>query len=355
MSSTLHSTMGRTRKSLGGDFPLEAAPEKRRARLRMPSGSWAVSGRAALALILQKHLRRGRFSTIHVPALICQSVVDTIEESGISYAFYDVGKDLGPRPPDDPNGMLLLVHYFGTRTLVEPTAKWGHIIEDFSMAVPLLLSGLDNKHDAFSSLRKFGPVPLGGWLNTDVELTPNKMAEELEAQSVKARTAKAAYLAESDALVLPDMETGYLNLLARVESDISKLPNTSLLPALSRSLVEQTDWPRLAERRRKNWHHLTAQLQGEITMINPYADDDDKTVPLGLVIDLGNKRDAVRQGLRETRIFCPVHWPLPSQIIADQFPQAASFCAETLTIPLDQRYSQTDMEWVAEKLLRLTS
>ena len=318
---------------------------------RWPTGSWTVSGRAALTQLLAS--KRPVFSRIQLPAFICSSVIDAVEAAGFEYSFFDVDEGLQGTPHADPTSLALQIHYFGAVTKWDCNALGvGGIIEDFSMAVPALRHGEALDNDAFFSARKFGPVPLGGWASVKLTLTPRPAAKETERVSLQARQDKGLYLKDRGATLDANVEASYLDRLRWAERELAKLPSDCALPPSSRQLFNSLDWDSIGRQRRSNWQQLTAGLHGQFEILNPFLGPSVGTVPLGLVLKIASGRDRLRSALMQDRLFCPVHWPLPAQIKAQEFPRAARLCATVITIPLDQRYSSTDMEFVIECLSR---
>jgi len=104
------------------------------------------------------------------------------------------------------------------------------------------------------------------------------------------------------------------------------------------------DWDSIAQHRRANWLKLDELLSGKVDPLTNILPED--VVPLGYVVRLNN-RDELRRRLRECRIFCPVHWPLPAEVNPNSFPDTASLAKSILTFPIDQRYGQADMLRIA--------
>ncbi len=148
-----------------------------------------------------------------------------------------------------------------------------------------------------------------------------------------------------------DLEAAYLEKLGWAESELANLPKDCAFPELSRRLFVTIDWDSLGSQRRSNWQQLTAGLRDRYTILNPFPGPSSGTVPLGLVLRLPSGRDHLRSKLMRERVYCPVHWPLPVQVNEMEFPLAASLAATVLTIPLDQRYSSSDMDFVIDSLL----
>jgi len=200
----------------------------------------------------------------------------------------------------------------------------------------------------FFSPRKFGPAPLGGWCNIHAELDePSSEVEALTWRSLAARLARGAYLAEPDAPVDPVVEAFYLEAFRAVETFLNTHPTSAAVPQIALDIIEGLDWDNIGTRRRANWQCLNDLLSRHVEALMPALPAD--VVPLGYVVRLRD-RNRVRTALAAKRIFCPVHWPLPVEVSARRFPDAASLAETCLTLPIDQRYGPDDMVRMADTL-----
>jgi hypothetical protein len=77
-------------------------------------------------------------------------------------------------------------------------------------------------------------------------------------------------------------------------------------------------------------------------------------VPLGLPICLEN-RDNIREKLKVKGIFCPIHWQLPQDVDPRYFPDAFALSQEILTLPVDQRYGSTEMQYLMKSLIECSN
>lgn len=348
-----------SRNTIGGDFALSAlngncAPDNWLDRHIPQSGTWAVSGRAALSILLRDLAEKG-VSHIQLPSFLCPSLLLPIIESGFDYSFYQVDSQLAaaPHPPD--GAAVLLIHYFGwlnpstEKLRTEAATGAFHLLEDFSHLFPGSQQGLWNTNSSiFFSARKFGPTPLGGWCSLQAPLAPeDTLVEALFWRSLAARLAKHIYLNDSSGAVEPALEASYLEPLAFVEKHLDTHLVVSQLPSLALALISGLDWPAVTESRRRNWLYIKNELNGHMDLLQ--MDLPDGTVPLGFVVK-SRDRNRLRRRLAEHRIFCPVHWPLPQEVSRQEFTVAADLANHCLTVPIDQRYNETDLHRVIDIL-----
>lgn len=343
---------------IGGDFELHGlplGPVERLANLtKGMSGVWTASGRSAFALVLH-HLQASGVRHVHLPAYLCESVLQPVRALGLQYSFYPVDADFIARPEPPAGAAVLLIHYFGwlNPATEELRAEGGRsfcLIEDACQA---LLSDWPVPDDlaryVFLSPRKFGPVPLGGWCSIQPEQGPPcKETEALAWQSLTARLLRGAYLAEPEAPVDFSVETMYLTALRKVETFLDEHPTCGGIPQIALKIIAGLDWQDIAVRRRANWQHLSQLLDGHVEPL--MHDLPPQVAPLGYVVRLRD-RDSVQDRLATQRIFCPVHWPLPEEVSPQRFPEAASLAKTCLTLPIDQRYGPEEMARIAEAVV----
>jgi hypothetical protein len=62
------------------------------------------------------------------------------------------------------------------------------------------------------------------------------------------------------------------------------------------------------------------------------------------VFESGERRDEVREALREAEVYCPVHW---ADAVESSAERVRELSARILTIPTDWRYSAADMARIA--------
>jgi hypothetical protein len=363
-----------SRRAIGGDFELdqlrfgEVALLDQQLTRGLP-GRWTTSGRGALTLVLQELWAKG-VRHVHLPAYLCESVLLPVRALGFKFSFYPVDLSLNAQPDPPAGSTVLVIHYFGWLNPIvnslraQASAKF-YLIEDAAQA---LLSDWSAPQNDFRyvilSPRKLGPAILGGWCNARSEQHDGTQHEEKKSEvgpnetrgevgpiiwrSLAARLARGAYMREADASVDPQVEEFYMDGLGAVEAFLDRHPTCTDLPRVALDQLAGLDWRGMASRRRANWLQLQEMLTGRVEVL--MHDLPLEVVPLGFVVCLG-KRDEVRARLAAQRIFCPVHWPLPALVERARFPAAAALSDTCLTLPIDQRYSETDISRMAEALL----
>jgi hypothetical protein len=354
-----------SRRIIGGDFEIErlafGTREQLNALTRGLSGTWTTSGRGALSMIL-KRLQSEGIRHVHLPSYLCESLLLPIKALGLDYSFYPVNATTFAAQPDPPEGAaVLVIHYFGwlnpaINTLRREASKTRlHLIEDGAQALlsdwsaPSEFATSDLSGFLLLSPRKFAPTVLGGWCNvmSEPEMRETEI-EELARRSLAARMTRRLYLADADAPVDVAIETFYLDHLKTLEKFLDEHPTSSSVPQFILDLIAGQDWEAIAMRRRTNWQHLHARLSERVETFHTMLPQG--VVPLGYVLRLP-QRDRVRARLAAERVFCPVHWPLPAEVDPRRFPAAASLAATTLTLPVDQRYTEAEMSRLADTVV----
>lgn len=350
------------RRSFGGDFELHDTPYGSLERLdhlvKGQRGTWTASGRSAFGLLLQD-LQQIGVRHVHIPAFVCESILQPVHALGLDYSFYPVDSSLTALPDPPKGAALLLIHYFGwenasTKQLRAEAGRSFHLIED---ATHSFLSGLNSDKDlgtsVFFSLRKFGPAPLGGWCSSNrPNSKPTKEMDTTFQRSIEARALRSKYLNSPKIPVNAIEETAYLSILADVEEFLNRHSTTHAVSSKALHVAAGIDWGNVTKQRKLNWLALRKLTS---THIKPLmANLPAKVVPIGYVIQVA-ERDRIRQKLTSRRVFCPVHWPLPTQVDIGRFPDANTLSKTLLTVPIDQRYKTEDMNIISKALVEAVS
>jgi hypothetical protein len=343
------------RLTLGGDFEINnitlGNPDDLTKLTQGLKGTWTISGRSALSLQLASLLSRN-IHHIQLPAYLCDSVIAPIEAKGLSYSFYEVDLDLVAHPPTGTaDSAVLIIDYFGWQNPGLTHVREGTVvIEDRCQAMLSTWSYQPSaQHLLIASPRKFGPTGLGGWCDGLGADGSSKSADEMLIRSLNARVLKGNYLADATLPVNSEIENSYLTALSSVEEFLDKHPNEATLPEFGLKVIAGLDWSFVAQQRRTNWLQLIQILPNNVTPV--FSSLPESVVPLGLVVRVAN-RDLVRKRLAANRIFCPVHWPLPREVDRHRFPMSAQLADTLLTLPIDQRYGESDMTRLSEALTR---
>ena len=344
------------RFAIGGEFEtkqIRFAELERLSRLTHGlEGSWSANGRTSLARILQDLGKKG-VNHVHLPAYICESVLQPVKQLGFSFSFYPVDTELVAYPDPPANAAVLLVHYFGrinsaAADLRHHSNSGFHLIEDACQA---LLSDWRSSHtdhvNYLISPRKFAEAPMGGWSNVPSTETDANEFEDIAWKSFATRQTKGNYLQQTNEPVDEEFERFYVQSFNEIEEGFSQISLAAGIPTWTAQLIAGIDWNSVARKRSENHRRLVSEISP--SMESPTNLFSDGEVPLGHLVML-QERDRLRETLMRERVFCPVHWNLPREVSPVAFPDAHKLSEHSLTLPIDQRYSPDHMIRLAELL-----
>lgn len=307
----------------------------------LSSGSLVFSGRTAIETVL-KELPNARKALI--PSYCCDSMIVPFRKAGIDVEFYPVnfeGKLNMELDITERTDVLLWCNYFGFNTpMPDLSAFRGAIIEDITHSLLSDVPYNPQSQYLIASIRKWGPINCGGYCaTTNGELFSKPILEPPEEFTKKRALAmelKAEYLLDYD----EGKKTKYLHLFEECNQWVAKNYSELSIDTISREYLTTVDEERQKEQRRKNAAVLYNRLKEKIRFVFPESDMD---CPIFVPIFL-NDRDNVRQALIDKQIYCPVHWPKP-------YGCESNLYEHELSLICDQRYTESDMEYLADKIL----
>lgn len=319
------------------------------------------SGRGAIRLVLAalegKALRRSAL----LPAYCCQSMVDPFITSGFQVSFYDIQKqDLLPdmlrleKMASRPVGIFLYMGYFGfpaddrLKEIIRKVKRMGAmVIEDVTHT---LFSVFDREpgNDFFvASLRKWIGIPSGGMLSSCKPLTKTG---ELKPDPVFPSIRLAALQKKAEF-----MRTGngrfkleFLELFRTAEAALDGNPNAYAIDDLSASILNGLQADKIWAARRRNYFFLADAMRENprVQVIFPHLSAG--VCPVFLPLYIRGRREPLRQNLTRRQVYLPVHWPKPAQVDLRENPGTQSILSEIISIPIDQRYGQVEMQRIAD-------
>jgi hypothetical protein len=322
------------------------------------TGSWHVSARSALISIFENLKLKG-VNQFYFPAFVCPAVIECAQKLNLNYSYYPVKKDLSIDVQPKRNSAVLIIHYFGwenasvidLRKLVDENI---FLIEDASQSsLSPWVQRIQRSSIVLTNARKFGPIPVGAWCSSDKALAhPNRALLNQIEQTILAAKQKTVYLNQLHFTRDSRIETQIQNEFQKLEIILSNLNQSVSLPKTYLNLMSRVNWALYSEIRRKNWSQLFLLLPENMTKLNTQLKPD--IVPLGLPICLEN-RDKIREKLKVKGIFCPIHWQLPQDVDPRYFPDAFALSQEILTLPVDQRYGSTEMQYLMKSLIECSN
>lgn len=334
---------------IGGDFHWGGLPPE--PRLPWPSPCvWFSLGRQSL-LALWDHNRRG--ATVWIPSYFCNHVTNWWKKQGIETRFYeDDPRDAVPvwsTIQAQENDFVLAVNYFGVRE-GEGWSQW-------KAAHPDVLLVEDHSHDlhspwavhshadfAFASVRKTFVVPDGGllWSPRDHPLPPPPLSQNRDASALKF----AAMIWKREYLQNPrqDNKATFRKFQLEGEAGLDDGRLEALSP-WSAALVEG-GFPEAWRRRREhNVRRFLDRVQWNDKVRPLFSTWSKGCCPLAPILLLAGQeeRDRLRWQLIKCDVYPPVHWVQEPNLAL----KAIELSQRILTIPLDQRYGDCEVERVA--------
>lgn len=333
---------------IGGEFELHSMP----GQAHSPKGYFCyASGRAVLYQILMS-IKLTTFK-VWLPDWLCESMIDAVRRTGLDCDFYELGSDLRMdvgrfvqrNRPVSENDVIVLVNYFGLvdveRTIADLRSMKVEsvIVED---DVQALFSFLDNSAKPtadyrFTSLRKTIAAPDGGLVFTSKQMPLGQQKNTFAPYKLKGALIKGAADETTD-------DGEYLALFEQGEELIENNYESEMSGEAS-AILAATDLAEVANKRKENANYLMKKL--EELGVEPLLKCQGNQVPLFVPVLIDN-RDEVRRELRRNGIFCPVHWPLRKDMEA--LPMGRRMVEKELSLVIDQRYNQEDMDSIVQVL-----
>ena len=317
------------------------------------------SGRDALKAAAR--VCRRTCQRVLLPALCCESMVSPFEMNGISPLFYRLSEEYTADVADVESKMtsdtiLLYGPYFGISPFDNETLS--RLQQKFPGAVFLE----DRTHDILqrrtggfvpdltvASIRKWTAIPDGGLLwSYTISCEPGHRDREFASLRTEAMQQKARYLASGEA----GLKDSFRELLGKASEILDVSAEPYAMAEASARLLDRLDVESILAYRHRNADTLLHLLQpaverGYLRLITPEPGRSTLYFPI-LVPD----QEYFQTELACRGIYCPVIWPIP-QGISGICPVAEYTAAHMLGIPCDHRYTQADMCYIAEQIVRL--
>ena len=300
-------------QGIGGFFPLEigagAAPHH--------AGAVALaSGRACLRQLIEQR----RPVRLWLPDYICDSVVRTVEKTGVDIGRYELDETLDPVLPDVGGSEgLLYVNYFGlkgaTARALDRSLGERAIIDDTHA---FFEKGYESAA-SFNSARKFFGVPDGAYLyGSRTQIRMQAAPAHVHYEHLVSR-------------LLGDQQTAF-EQYRQSEACVSDEPAS--MSILSERLLGGVDYGAVRARRLSNFAELQRHLgsRNRLRIGAPLETDVPFCYPL--LVD----GEVPWEQLWKAGVFAPVLWPeVKDHMLARRL----------MPLPVDHRYGVDDMRRVA--------
>lgn len=306
------------------------------------------SGRSAIKLLVkEKKIRK-----VLMPSYICESVVNSFD--GCEVHFYDLSSNLSPikeeleKKLDYEFDAIYLCYFNGyiydedILNIIKDKKKEKNfiIIEDTTHSFFTEISTIGDYH--VCSLRKWFPIPDGGVLYFKSKTFAHYEINESTSWSDK----KRLLMVEKHRYLLGDSvdKNELLSNFRELDEEIDNQKEVHKMSIFSLETLKSIDIKRMCEIRRNNARYLMNNLK--LSHIESFCVDIEKgQVPLFFTLHCTD-RNGLRRHLTYNKIFCPIHWPLFNKI--ECFASSKYNEDNELSIPIDQRYNNKDMEYICK-------
>lgn len=328
------------------------------------------SGREAIALALRslEADRPGLNKCCLLPAYMCDSVFFPFLRAGWRIHFYHLDEELAADPESLGGqvehirpGLLFIHPYYGMDTwkplrplLPRWQAEGVCIMEDVTQSYYLETAGREADY-VVGSLRKWYPIPDGGFVASHRPL-PEALSDHREfvGSRLQVLTEKWEYL---HGMGEPEEKRArkedYLGQNRRLEEELDGYAGISRLSEVSARLLARTEEGECRRRREENHRFLLHKILHSPGIkesgIRPLPSRQEGAAPLYLAVCAGD-RDGLQAYLRERNIFAPVLWPPGEENEGCLTEKERRVYDHLLALPIDQRYGQEEMGYIAGTL-----
>ena len=315
---------------MGGFFGLELPDFNNFPYPEGPNCAYVSSGRAAFECILANMPKP---ECLWAPCFLCDTMLQAPARLGITIRRYEYTEQLEPIPPDaGEKDIVLLVNYFGlTHKSVAATAQKlpGRCVIDATTA--LYCPPVPGAPTIYSP-RKFAGVADGG-----IAYAPFPLKQIPD--TIASSAATSQYLLER-------LESGATASMAGCEAAEAALsaPPQRMSP-LTRRLLRSIDFTQAARQRLENYATLHQALS-EINHLNLPDTPEHAPMCYPLVSGIPGLRDS----LVDAGIALPLYWPEVIEATEASDP-ANRLARRLLPLPLDQRYTKSDMKQLIQLIL----
>lgn len=310
-------------KEYGGYFPLELCRGKEY-HSKFDSNMIRVnSGRTAIEYcLLVEKIRK-----IYVPYYICNTVIESINKQDVEICWYYLDENFSPiNIVLGEDEYLLWVNYFGifpANKVLEIVQKYQRVIIDNSQA--FFTEPIVSTYNVYSC-RKFFGVSDGGYCIK---------------QEIEKKILPKSYSWDKANFLLKSLEMGtneaYEQHLINEKSIGQHLLDMSIL---TRRILENINYEEIKEIRARNFYYLQEELFGLNDLIIP---ENVYPMQYPLLIDACG----LKEHLVEHKIYVPTLWKEVGETFSENIWEGY-LSKKLILLPIDQRYTEKDMDYVAQ-------
>lgn len=336
---------------------------------------YTASGREAIALALRS-LERHRPALPKrclLPAYMCDTVFFPFERAGWELHFYHINRELAAGEEELRGkieqvrpGLLFIHPYYGADTWkpMRPLLlKWREqgicIMEDVTQSYYLEEAGKEADY-VVGSLRKWYPVPDGGFVVSDERLADGKLEnpEPFAGARLEILTKKWEYLnGEKSSEEKRNMKSEFLKRNRELEEELDRYDGVRRLSEESLRILQGTDEEQAEIRRKENYKYLYERLCNKTRFIPVLKTEEAGrdgadgrtergTAPLYFAV-YAKEREELQKFLQSHDIYAPVLWPAGAENEGILSEEEKYIYRHMLALPMDQRYGTEEMQYMA--------
>ncbi len=315
-------------KSIGGYFELET---NNFGTVFHDQAIAVNSGRNAFEYILLNE----NYSKVYIPYYSCDVLLQPLRNLNIDFEYYFLDEEFLPKKTNlKKHEALLYINYYGIFNFaIKGLVKLFEniIIDNVQAFFAMPITDVPT----FYSPRKFFGVPDGGFAyiekKIDLPLGVDNSQERLS--HLTARIEEGA-------------EAGY-NLFKVNEAKFSSLPLMKM-SKLTNSLLQNIDFHSVLKKRNANYKILHKALK-EKNELSPIIEIENINGPMVYpFLRKGNNKMRIK--LIESKIYTAKFWPNVMHGLKNKDLFEYYLYENLIPLPIDQRYSKLDMDWIINKL-----
>ena len=336
---------------MGGEFYSEDVRNIKEEMVNTQSNHtrFLLSGRSALDYIIRDAKKEYNFDTIHLPSLVCRSMIEPFIKNGIKVKFYSVlikeNKYIITLPDVEKKEALYIMQYFGY-VREYPKEIIGFINEGM-----LIIE--DKTHIAFNREERivstYSFTSFRKWSFINGLAIAQKHKGEFLLSPPNQTNRKFIELREKGALLKKEVRTkdeGYekrfLDLFDEAERTLNNnYVNCSANVDAIKSLYS-IDVEKIYQKRRENAELLLNGIREKEIITPIFFEVLENDIPLCVPVLVNGSRESLRSFLAKASIYCPVHWPMSDLHIGLSERDKSIYYTE-LSLICDQRYDEVDM------------
>lgn len=308
-----------------------------------------LSGRTAIAYILDEIAISRKISKVYFPNYCCYSMIEPFIKRDIDIIFYSIEVENKIKYKIDENeqcDIFFAMNYFGyvdsnmDYYIKKFKEKGCIIIEDSTHS---LLSNRIFSQDSdyiIASLRKWFPVMSGGIAINNSQTFKNEIYNEQTNEKMielrrNAMLMKRRYINGENI-----DKTKFLELYKTSNKQLSENYENIVIDNMSNEILMCLDIQKIKDKRKNNAKIIYEQLnRKQIKFLFESLEDGDCPLFIPIILKDEKTRDKLRDYLIQQKIYCPVHWPIP-EILQNK---ESNIYDKELSLICDHRYDEEDI------------